>query len=539
MLAPGHSLMDWIRLGKSGKDLAGTGGKLLDVTLDELAKHNRVDDAWTGLRGNVYNITQYMDYHPGGVEELMRGAGIDCTVLFDEVHKWVNYESMLSKCLVGKLVSTSAATTPTVMRKGPRGSLLGSVGNLQPAQLHATNGIQPADAKAVEKTETFLVPGIRGIMSQPRYDWFQSDSSVTINIYTRSAVVKCHENVLVELDDGRRLHVRVLVGDHTFHVNTVLEAEVAADYKVSVSRTNGRVEIVMPKVEIGRHWSQLCQTTVGEDSGLWRKTADEEISFWSCHISSVETVTHDTNLYCVDLPHGAHMCVPVGRHIFVTACVAGTNIVHAYTVIPPSLVGDHSVERKVRDGRCLCMMIKIYHSGVLTPLVGQLRPGDCIQISKSYGGDFDTSRLDGISQLFLYAAGTGFTPMAAILAHCLHESKENPQRSKCEILLMFFNKTVSDILWRNQLDQLASTVDWFKVHYVLSEPDPTWNGLTGFLTQDLFTPYVPRLDASEPATPTDSRRLLCACGPLPFSNEVVRLGKLHNYTSDMIHVFAG
>ena len=33
----------------------------------------------------VYNVTPYMEFHPGGEEEMMRGAGIDGTALFDEV----------------------------------------------------------------------------------------------------------------------------------------------------------------------------------------------------------------------------------------------------------------------------------------------------------------------------------------------------------------------------------------------------------------------------------------------------------------------
>lgn len=33
----------------------------------------------------VYNVTPYMDYHPGGEEELMKAAGIDGTELFDQV----------------------------------------------------------------------------------------------------------------------------------------------------------------------------------------------------------------------------------------------------------------------------------------------------------------------------------------------------------------------------------------------------------------------------------------------------------------------
>jgi cytochrome b involved in lipid metabolism len=40
--------------------------------------------------GNVYNITPYLDYHPGGVDEIMKGAGIDGTTLFQEIHSWVN-----------------------------------------------------------------------------------------------------------------------------------------------------------------------------------------------------------------------------------------------------------------------------------------------------------------------------------------------------------------------------------------------------------------------------------------------------------------
>merc|ERR1712096_376923 len=34
----------------------------------------------------------------------MRGAGTDATHLFDQVHRWVNVESMLKACVVGKLV---------------------------------------------------------------------------------------------------------------------------------------------------------------------------------------------------------------------------------------------------------------------------------------------------------------------------------------------------------------------------------------------------------------------------------------------------
>ncbi|KAI9541373.1 Cytochrome b5 reductase 4 [Dissostichus eleginoides] len=83
-LKPGHSLMDWIRFSKSGKDLTGLRGRLIEVTKEELQKHNTRDDCWTCIRGMVYNVTPYMDYHPGGEEELMKAAGMDGTDLFDQ-----------------------------------------------------------------------------------------------------------------------------------------------------------------------------------------------------------------------------------------------------------------------------------------------------------------------------------------------------------------------------------------------------------------------------------------------------------------------
>ena len=46
--------------------------------------HNQVHIVLVSA-GKVYNMTPYMKFHPGGVEELMRGAGKDCTILFNEV----------------------------------------------------------------------------------------------------------------------------------------------------------------------------------------------------------------------------------------------------------------------------------------------------------------------------------------------------------------------------------------------------------------------------------------------------------------------
>lgn len=94
---------------------------LARIPPSELRLHNKRDDAWAAFNGKVYNITPYLNFHPGGEKELMRVAGRDGTKLFCTsyatpaysvltvvialTHAWVNVDFMLDACLVGFLVS--------------------------------------------------------------------------------------------------------------------------------------------------------------------------------------------------------------------------------------------------------------------------------------------------------------------------------------------------------------------------------------------------------------------------------------------------
>ncbi|KUI55775.1 Cytochrome b5 reductase 4 [Cytospora mali] len=113
-LTPGHSPMDWARLAQSPtSDLRGLppATPYLRITPSELRQMTgrKGKDAWCALGGKVYNFTPYIPFHPGGEAELLRGAGKDGTRMFGEVHPWVNYETMLSACLIGILVDEHEA----------------------------------------------------------------------------------------------------------------------------------------------------------------------------------------------------------------------------------------------------------------------------------------------------------------------------------------------------------------------------------------------------------------------------------------------
>lgn len=47
----GKSMMDWVKLLNTGKDMRNVGKKLLKLTIEEISKHNKKEDCWIILNG--------------------------------------------------------------------------------------------------------------------------------------------------------------------------------------------------------------------------------------------------------------------------------------------------------------------------------------------------------------------------------------------------------------------------------------------------------------------------------------------------------
>lgn len=106
VLAPKHSPMGWEKLKKSC-DMRGISPQdfPMKVSKAQLAEHNTLDDAWISLDGKIYNITKYLDYHPGGEKILKPWLGKEAGAIFRKYHRWVNYERILDDCFIGFLVT--------------------------------------------------------------------------------------------------------------------------------------------------------------------------------------------------------------------------------------------------------------------------------------------------------------------------------------------------------------------------------------------------------------------------------------------------
>ncbi|XP_076827956.1 cytochrome b5 reductase 4 isoform X2 [Brachyhypopomus gauderio] len=482
-LKPGHSLMDWIRLAKSGGDLTGLKGRLMEVTEEELQKHNTRNDCWTCIRGMVYNVSAYVDFHPGGEEELMRAAGIDGTDLFDQVHRWVNYESMLKECLVGRMVV-----------KGPAVSK-----GLPTTKAHfQVNGLSPPSPVVLKP----IVAPPPSTDHHPQYDWFQTDEAVNIVIYTKHKIPNSGCSV-VDLH-ANALRIEVLLGNRSYLLHWRLAHEIEENITVKTASLVGKVQVCLRKA-VSVRWAQVGQPLESHNSFILSK--DRELFYRDCTLVSKKEVTHDTRLFCFRLPPGTRMQIPVGRHVYLKASVQGRVVVKPYTPVDHMLMP--STTPSSAGSSDIYLMIKIYPDGVFTPHLDCLDIGASLSISGPEGS-FPRRNLSDVTHLYLLAAGTGVTPMARLLHMALHQL---PTIRKTK--LMFFNNQERDIVWHSELEQLRAEEERFQVEYVLAEPSDSWTGRRGRVEASVLQDFLQR--------PGDATCLVCVCGPVGFTELTVHL----------------
>ncbi|OBT57302.1 hypothetical protein VE04_01738 [Pseudogymnoascus sp. 24MN13] len=83
------------------------------INASEVLKHNTSESCWVTLYGKVYDVTNFVDEHPGGRQSIMRLAGRDATEDFDLVHpKGTLEQNLPAEAYLGSVfLDTQEATT--------------------------------------------------------------------------------------------------------------------------------------------------------------------------------------------------------------------------------------------------------------------------------------------------------------------------------------------------------------------------------------------------------------------------------------------
>eukprot|EP00227_Mantoniella_beaufortii_P008841 CAMPEP_0197575742 /NCGR_PEP_ID=MMETSP1326-20131121/1031_1 /TAXON_ID=1155430 /ORGANISM="Genus nov. species nov., Strain RCC2288" /LENGTH=133 /DNA_ID=CAMNT_0043138559 /DNA_START=52 /DNA_END=453 /DNA_ORIENTATION=- len=87
-----------------GKMVGGDyGGKDGVYSRAQVAKHNKQTDLWVVIKGKVFDLSEYVDEHPGGVKAMMKNAGGDATAGFFGPQHPSRAHDMLGEYQVGVL----------------------------------------------------------------------------------------------------------------------------------------------------------------------------------------------------------------------------------------------------------------------------------------------------------------------------------------------------------------------------------------------------------------------------------------------------
>ncbi|XP_072950777.1 cytochrome b5-like [Typha angustifolia] len=90
------------------------GGKV--YTLGEVSKHNTPKDCWLIINGKVFDVTKFLEDHPGGDDVLLSSTGKDATDDFEDVGHSNTARAMMDQYCVGEI---DASTIPTKVKYIP------------------------------------------------------------------------------------------------------------------------------------------------------------------------------------------------------------------------------------------------------------------------------------------------------------------------------------------------------------------------------------------------------------------------------------
>ncbi|KXZ49738.1 hypothetical protein GPECTOR_20NIT1 [Gonium pectorale] len=221
-------------------------------------------------------------------------------------------------------------------------------------------------------------------------------------------------------------------------------------------------------------------------------------------------LNRNTRIFRFGLPSPQHRIgLPVGKHVFVYATINGENVLRAYTPIS----GDEELGR-------LDMLIKVYYAnehpnfpdgGKMSQHFESLKVGDLVEFKGPLGHFVYDGRgaytLNGklhktATHMSFVAGGTGITPCYAVIKAALRDPQDATQLS-----LLYANNSESDILLREELDELANNhPDRFHLWYTVSEPNSSdWKFSVGRVTQEMFREHLFTCDGEQ--------SLALMCGP--------------------------
>ncbi|KAJ4300646.1 hypothetical protein N0V88_003331 [Collariella sp. IMI 366227] len=420
-------------------------------TLADVQKHNKPDDIWLVIHNKgmsrllsnynirrpsahqiiaVYDVTKYLEDHPGGVAVLHEVAGTDATEAFEEVGHSAEANDELAAIYLSDLAEEDHAEAVEVFRPTYH-----DVGQTAAVIVQKkANKSSRLRRRALPALATMIAIGAGATMWSGSVAQFSL--SLTLGIWAWSKL---------DVQEEFTHYPSRRVSKPSRYVPLL---------KVPTSSTplnaSGRAVTVIRVVD-PQEWRPFK---------LVRKTL----------------VSPNVYRLVFALPRPDDIFgLPTGQHISLRATINGKTVARSYTP-----VSNNSDLGRIE------LLIKVYDQGLLTKHLEGMKVGETIDI-RGPKGAMQYKPLEYAKHIGMIAGGTGITPMFQMIRAICEDETDTTKLS-----LLYANNTEDDILLREELDgYVKQCPEKLSVHYVLSRPSEGWTGSSGFVNADLIKEHLP------------------------------------------------
>ena len=281
-------------------------------------------------------------------------------------------------------------------------------------------------------------------------------------------------------------------------------------------------------------WRLSCQTAVKQDMKIQVPEEVFGVKQWECTVESNPNVATFIKELTLRLPEGQSVDFRAGGYVQLECPPHHVNfsdfdIEEEYlgdwerfnffkleSVVKEDVIRAYSMANYPEEKGVVKFNIRIatpppgsegIPCGQMSSWVFNLKPGDKVKVYGPFGEFFAK---DTDAEMVFIGGGAGMAPMRS---HLFDQLKR--LNSKRKISFWYGARSLREMFYQDEYDQLAAENDNFNWHVALSDPQPedNWEGLTGFIHNVLYEEYL----KDHPA-PEDCEYYMC--GP-PMMNSAV------------------
>ena len=235
-----------------------------------------------------------------------------------------------------------------------------------------------------------------------------------------------------------------------------------------------------------------CQVKVREDMKVEIEEKYLEVEKYSTEVISTEDVTPSIKEIIFDLKEPETIDFKAGQYVQVQVPADGDTVDRAY-----SIASEESVHDKVM------LTVQLIEGGLGSTYLHELEVGDEVEFTGPFG-DFYVQDTD--ATIVGVAGGVGLAPLRSIVFSLLEKGVDR------EIWLFYGARTLEDLYYHEDLEQLADNHDNFNYVPALDSSQPEWDGEVGLITE-VMKDYLEKGENMEGYL----------CGPPPMMDATIDL----------------